>query len=120
MKKTKATNPELIELIVFLKKQSNTNNVEIWRDVAKRLARPRRRTVPVNVSRLNRFTNKRETVVVPGKVLGTGEIDHPITVTAFGFSAKAEEKIVAARGKCISFIDLVKKNPKGSKVKIIG
>jgi len=59
-------------------------------------------------------------VVVPGKVLGAGEINHPVIVAAFSFSEKAKEKIKAAKGKCLSFIDLIKKNPKGSNVKIIG
>jgi len=58
--------------------------------------------------------------VVPGKVIGTGKIDHPITVAAFSFSEKAKEKIKVARGKAISLLQLIKKNPKGSNVKIIG
>lgn len=120
MKKVKATNPELIELIRFLKKQSNTNNAKIWRSVAKLLAKPKRRRVAVNVSRLNRCTEKNETVAVPGKVLGAGRIDHPIKVTAFTFSEKAKTKIKAAKGKCLSFFELVKKNPKGSNVKVVG
>jgi ribosomal protein L18E len=41
-------------------------------------------------------------------------------VTAFAFSAEAKRKISAANGKCMSFSDLIKKNPTGSKVKIIG
>jgi ribosomal protein L18E len=41
-------------------------------------------------------------------------------VTAFSFSAKAKGKINAAKGKCMPFADLIKKDPKGSKVKIIG
>jgi large subunit ribosomal protein L18e len=120
LKKTRTTNPELIKLIMFLRKQSNENKAEIWRTVAERLAKPRRRTNAVNISRLNRFTKKGEMVVVSGKVLGTGEISHPITVTAFSFSARARDKINAAKGKCMSFADLIKKDPKGSKVKIIG
>lgn len=120
MKKLKTMNPELIELIRFLKKQSRENKAEIWRDIAQRLAKPRRERVTVNLSRLNRYTQKRETVVIPGKVLGTGEINHPITVTAFAFSEKAKEKIMAAKGKYLSFSELVKKKPKGSNVKIIG
>jgi len=52
--------------------------------------------------------------------LGAGEINHPITVAAFTFSENAESKIKTAKGKCISIFDLVKKNPKGSNVKIIG
>ncbi len=35
----------------------------------------------------------------PVKVLGTGEIDRPLTVSAHGFSSSAEKKIVAAGGK---------------------
>lgn len=120
MRKTKATNPELLETIDFLKKQSRENKAEIWRDIAERLAKPRRRNKIVNLSRLNRFTKKNETVVVPGKVLGTGEIGHAITVAAFAFSEKARQKIAAARGKCVSLLEIVKKNPKGSKIRIIG
>jgi large subunit ribosomal protein L18e len=120
VKKTKATNPELLEVISFLKKQCRQNDAEIWRDVAERLAKPRRRGLVVNLSRLNRFTHKSETVVVAGKVLAAGKLSHPVTIAAFAFSAKAREKIKAARGKCLSFVDLIKKNPKGSNVKIIG
>ncbi|MEM3769717.1 MAG: 50S ribosomal protein L18e [Candidatus Bathyarchaeia archaeon] len=120
MRKVEATNPELIETIRFLKKQSAENEAKIWRSIAELLAKSRRKRVAVNISRLNRYTEKNETVVVPGKVLGAGEIDHPITVAAFAFSQKAREKIKRARGKCLSIIELVKKNPKGSKVKIIG
>jgi len=120
VKKIKTTNPELIELIRFLRKQSKENKVGIWRDFAERLAKQRRKRIAVNLSHLNRHTKKNETVVVAGKVLGAGEIEHPITVAAFAFSGKAEQKIKAAKGKCISFSDLIKKNPKGSNVKIMG
>ena len=120
MKKVKATNPELIELSRFLKKQSNANSAKIWRSVAELLVKAKRRRVTVNVSHLNRCTRKNETVAVPGKVLGAGRINHPIKVAAFTFSEKARTKITAGKGKCLSFFELVKKNPKGSNVKIIG
>jgi large subunit ribosomal protein L18e len=76
--------------------------------------------VVVNLSRLERYTEKSETVVVPGKVLASGQIKHPITVAAFAYSEKAAEKIGIARGKCVSFADLIKKNPTGANVKILG
>ena len=120
MKKLKTTNPELIELVRFLKKQGRENNAEIWRDIAENLAKSRRKRLTVNLSRLNRYTHKNETVAVPGKILSAGELDHPITVSAFAFSEKAREKISAAKGKCLSFTDLIKKNPKGSNIKMIG
>ncbi|MGC8895423.1 MAG: 50S ribosomal protein L18e [Candidatus Bathyarchaeia archaeon] len=120
MRKVKATNPQLIELINFLKKESRENKVNVWKDIAERLAKPNKRRIAVNLSRLNRHTKRNDVVAVPGKVLGAGEINHPITVAAFAFSAKAKEKIKAAKGKCLSYFDLIKKNPKGSNVKIIG
>ena len=120
MKQVKTTNPELRKLIIFLRKQSRENKVSIWRDIAERLAKPRRRRIAVNVSRLNRYTQRNETVVVPGKVLGAGEMEHSITVAAFAFSEAAKTKIIAARGKCLSFSDLIKKKPNGSNIRIIG
>ncbi len=118
--KTKSTNPQLIQLIQSLRQKSKENNAKIWKDIAKRLAKPRRRRTTVNLSRLNRHTSKNETVVVPGKVLGSGRINHPIKVAAFSFSRKADQKIKAAKGKTLSILQLANKNPKGSKVKIIG
>jgi len=120
VKKSKTTNPELIKLIRFLREQSRKNNVEIWKDVAERLSKPRRKRITVNISRLNRYTEKKETIVVPGKVVGTGKINHPITVAAFAFSETAKEKVKAARGRTLSVVQLIKKNPKGSNIKMIG
>lgn len=59
-------------------------------------------------------------MVVPGKVLGAGKMDHPIHVAAFAFSDQARQKILKAKGKCLSILELAKKNPKGTNVKIIG
>ena len=120
MRETNTTNPQLIELIRFLKKQGRENKAKVWRDIAERLAKPRRNSIAVNLSRLNRHTKKNDVVIVPGKVLGTGDLAHPVIVAAFSFSKTAKEKITTSRGKCLSFDELIKKNPKGSNVKIIG
>ncbi len=88
--------------------------------MADRLSRSRRRRIAVNVSRLNRYTKEGETAVVPGKVLGAGKIDHPLHVAAFAFSEQARLKILKAKGKCLSILELVERNPKGTNVKIIG
>ncbi len=114
------TNPQLVELIRFLRRKSRENDVRIWRDIAERLARPRRRRLTVNLSQLNRHTEINQTAAVPGKVLSVGELGHPITIAAFEFSEKAREKITASKGKCVSFFDLIEKNPRGSDVKILG
>jgi len=119
VRKIKSTNPELVNVVNLLKKQSKENDVGIWRDVAERLSKPRRNSVAVNVSRLNRYTHRSETVMVPGKVLGTGQIGHSLTVGAFPFQRKPERNR-GCKGQVSVLDDLVKKNPKGSKIKIIG
>jgi len=103
-----------------LRKKSREGEARIWRSVADRLSRSRRRRIAVNVSRLNRYTKEGETAVVPGKVLGAGKIDHPLHVAAFAFSEQARLKILKAKGKCLSILELVERNPKGTNVKIIG
>ena len=119
MKKLKATNPELISLIRDLKKQSQESRTDVWRSLAERLTGSKRNRAAVNISRLNRYTKKGETVVVPGKVLGAGKADHPLTVAAFSFSDVAKSKIRAVKGNCLSIRDLMKKNPTGKNVKLM-
>jgi large subunit ribosomal protein L18e len=119
MKKTKTTNPELIKITRTLRKKSRENKAKIWRDIADRLGRSRQRRVTVNVSHLSRHTKRGETVAIPGKVLGSGEINHPIKVAAFAFSKQAKSKILNAKGKCLPIQELAEKNPKGTNVRII-
>lgn len=119
MRETKTTNPEIIQLIKYLKKQSKEKEAGIWLDVAEYLSKPSRHRIAVNLSTINRHTEENVTVVVPGKVLATGTLDHAVTVAAFSASEKAKEKLAAAKAKYLSISELVEQNPKGSNVKII-
>jgi large subunit ribosomal protein L18e len=119
MRQTKTTNPQLIQLIKQLKKESKEKEAPIWLDVAEQLSQPRTQRAAVNLSRISRNTKKNETVVVPGKILGTGTIDHAITVAAFNVSDKAKAKLEAAKAKYLSIPELLEKNPKGANIKII-
>ena len=119
MKETKTTNPELIHLIRLLKKQSNENQAGIWLDVAEYLSKSRSLRVAVNLSVINRNTKRSDVVVVPGKILASGSLNHAVTVASFDASQKAKEKIVAAKAKYLSIPELLEKNPKGANVKII-
>jgi large subunit ribosomal protein L18e len=120
LRETKSPNPEIVQLIRFLKKQSKEKEANIWLDVAAYLSKPSRQRIAVNLSRINRHTEKSDTIVVPGKVLGSGMLDHAVTVAAFNLSEKAKEKLTAAKAKYMSISELVEKNPTGSNVKIIG
>jgi large subunit ribosomal protein L18e len=120
VKKLKATNPELIMLIRDLKKKSQESQTELWLSLAERLSTSKRSRIAVNVSRLNRYTKDGETIAVPGKVLGAGKADHPMTVAALAFSDVAQAKILKAKGNCLSIRDLMEKNPAGKNVKLMG
>ncbi|MCX8171893.1 MAG: 50S ribosomal protein L18e [Candidatus Bathyarchaeota archaeon] len=120
MRRVKATNPNLMRLLYILRKAARKNKAEVWRTAAEYLSKPRRRRVAVNLSRINRYTRDGDVVMVPGKVLGSGLITHSVTVAAFAFSNQARQKIVGAKGKCLSIPELIELNPKGSNVKIIG
>lgn len=119
MRETKTTNPQLIELIGLLRKQSREKQAPIWLDVADQLAKTRSARAAVNLGKINRNTEKADVVVVPGKILASGVIDHPVTVASFEVSEKAKAKLEAAKVKYISITELLEKSPKGSNVKII-
>jgi large subunit ribosomal protein L18e len=119
MRDSNTPNPELIKLIRYLKKQGREKQANIWLDVAEHLSKPSRQRIAVNLTSINRNTKKADTIVVPGKILGTGNLNHTITVAAFDMSGKAREKLKAAKATSISIPDLVEKNPKGSNIKII-
>ena len=119
VKKINKTNPNLIELINKLNKQSKSENAAIWKDVANRLSRSNRRTAEVNLSDINRYAEAGETVLVPGKVLSNGDLTEKVDVVAFKFSTKAQEKIESAGEECISIDEVLKANPKGSNIRIM-
>ncbi|MGA3059979.1 MAG: 50S ribosomal protein L18e [Candidatus Bathyarchaeia archaeon] len=119
MRETKSTNPELIKLIRLLKKESREKQAAIWLDVADYLSKTRSQRISVNLSRINRNTKRSDVVVVPGKLLGSGSINHAVTVASFGASEKAKAKLVVAKAKYLSIPELLEKNPKGANIKII-
>jgi len=119
MKKIKKTNPRLVALIDDLKAATRNDGSAIWRDVAKRLEKPRRNYAAVNVSKINRHTSPDDLGLVTGKVLGSGELDHKVTVAALQFSEQAALKIRSAGGECLRIEELVEKHPEGSGIIIL-
>ncbi len=114
------TNPERLKTIRLLRKIARENKAKIWWRIAELLEKPKRRRIAVNLSRINRYTRPGDVAVIPGKALGAGSLNHPVTVAAFSFSDKAKAKIEAAGGKCLTIEELAASNPKGSNVKLLG
>lgn len=118
-KRTGPTNPLLQDLIKELKKKALEQKVNIWKRIAEDLERSTRQRRVVNIYRINKFTKDNETVIVPGKVLSVGELDHKVVVAAFSFSNSAFEKINKV-GKAMPINKLIQESPKGKKIRIMG
>jgi len=117
--KSRKSNPRITTLISLLKTTSRENEVNIWRDIADRLEAPARNYAEVNLSKINRYANNGEIIIVPGKVLGSGMLQVPVRVAALNFSQAASEKIRQADGECMTIEDLITTNPKGRRVRIL-
>lgn len=106
---------ETIKVAAELEKAYRKTKKSIWLDLAGRLKKPRRQRAEVNLWKINKLAKilGSKTIVVPGKVLGFGELQNKATVIALEFSGKAEEKI-NANGKALSFQEALEKkiNPK--------
>ena len=120
VKRTGSTNHLLRNLINDLKKNSKEQGMNIWKRVALDLEKSTRQRRSVNLSRINRHTKENEVIVVPGKVLGTGVVEHKLTISAYQFSQSAKEKLEKNGSKIISLMELSKDNPKGKGIRIIG
>ena len=119
-KRTGTTNPHLKNLVAELKKKAIQDASPFWKRLALDLERPTRNRRAVNLSRINRFTKDNETIVVPGKVLGSGLLDHKITVAAFSFSEGALEKLKKQNCSTLSISELLQTKTKTSDIRIIG
>ncbi|WP_227376098.1 50S ribosomal protein L18e [Haladaptatus halobius] len=113
------TNPRLSSLIAELKSVSRDSDADVWSDVATRLEKPRSTHAEVNLGRIERYAQEDETVVVPGKVLGSGVLQKNITVAAVDFSSTAQTKIEQANGEPIRLEQAIEQNPNGSNVRVI-
>jgi len=120
MSRTGPTNPILQNIISELKKRAKEQNAPLWKRIATDLERATRQRRIVNLSILNRNTKLGEMVIIPGKLLGSGMLEHKLTVSAFQISAGAKEKLKHAGANIVSLLDISKENPKGKRIRIIG
>ena len=107
------------ELLSSLKKQSIENKDGVWKRVALELERPTRQHRVVNLSKIEKYTNDNDVVIVPGKLLSGGELTKKVTIIAYTFSEKALEKI-NGKASILSIEDALKKYPNAKNIKIIG
>jgi len=120
LKKKGPRNEAVKEAIVLLEKAGRKEKQALWKDVAKRLGKPRRNRASVNLWKLDALNEKlgKKFLLVPGKVLGTGMLEKPLNVIALEFSETARKKI-AEKGRVMSIADVLEEKIKPSEVAIV-
>ena len=112
-------NQILKDTIKTLEEASRDQDKPIWKALAKELDKPKRRRTSINLSRINRYTKEDEVVAVPGKVLASGHLRHPVKVAAFSFSDMAAQKIKDAKGETMSLVELLESGIEPGKIRIM-
>lgn len=118
-KSTLTTNQVLFNTIKDLKKLSNKTGEGLWKAVAEKLSASASQRPQVNLTKIEKFVKEAETVIVPGKLLGDGQISKKVTIISFSASDSAKEKVTKAGGSVVSIREYISKKPDG-KIRIIG
>lgn len=79
-----------------------------WKSIYKRVYVSRRRRISVNINRINQYSKEGDNIIVPGKVLSQGKLDHSVNITAISFSEKAKKELAESKSKTISLDDMLK------------
>ncbi len=121
MKKTGAIRLETQKLVAEIRKHGKKTKQKIFIVIAEQLGKARRQQVEVNLSKLGKIAeaNKKKILVVPGKVLSSGNAFAGMETAAFKFSAGAKKKIEEAKGKAISLKQLVESKAKPSEMVLV-
>jgi large subunit ribosomal protein L18e len=119
LQKRVPTNPELVSTVSYLKRQSRQSQTPLWSAVASYLSKSRRSRIVLNLGQVSRHVKEGEVVVVPGKVLSSGDPQPKLTIAAFKFSPQTLAKVAKAGGRCIPIQKLVEENPHGTNVRLL-
>ena len=107
-------------MVKDLKQASKKNEAPIWSKLANLALKSSSSKHVVNLTRINKITKQNDVLFVPGKVLGTGNMSHKITLSSFSISTTAAGKIIQSGGNIMTYSDMIKKFPTGKGVIIFG
>jgi len=107
------TSSEIVDTLTATKKNKE------WSKVSQIISGSRRRYSSVNLKEIDKETKTGDTIIVPGKVLGQGNITKKIRVCAINFSESARDKMKENKGEVVTILEEIKKNPKAEGIKIL-
>lgn len=90
-----------------------------WNKIAQIVSGGRRSYPDINLSQIDKESSDGDILVIPGKVLGNGNLTKKVKICALYFSSSAFQKIKESKCEAIKLVDEIKKNPNAEGVKII-
>ena len=109
----KKLNPEVVETIFQAKKNKK------WLEVADILTRPRRLKTILNLDQIDKVSKEGDTIVVPGKVLGEGNVTKRFRLVALKFSDEAGKKLKEKKCEVVSLKEEITKNKEAKGIRIL-
>ncbi|MBU0957417.1 MAG: 50S ribosomal protein L18e [Nanoarchaeota archaeon] len=107
------TNVELVGTILSAKKADK------WVKISHLISVPTRKQSKINLEEIDKNSQEGETILVPGKVLGVGDVSKKIRVVALKFSESAIKKLKDKKCEIVSVKEEIKVNPLAKGIKII-
>ena len=92
---------------------------EAWLKIAAILSGSTIRLPAKNLYEINTVAETGDVIVIPGKVLSTGELTKKIKIVALSISQIAKESLKESKSEFIPLIEEIRKNPKAEGVKIL-
>lgn len=104
---------EIVETILLAKKN------KAWNKIAQIIGGSRKKYSSINLKEIDNCSQDGDIVVVPGKVLSSGNLDKKVKICAVNFSESAKEKLKNAKVECFKILEEIEKNPEAKGVKIL-
>lgn len=103
-----------------LKRHYQKSKQKIWKAASDEVLASRKNRPQVNVGEISKNSKEGSKVLVAGKVLGLGDIDHKVTVGAYSFSRSAKKKIESSGGVCLGIQEFIDSSAKVKDVLMLG
>ena len=87
--------------------KAGSKNPKLISYIIKLASKPKRSRPSVNLSKLDRLAKENESIIVPGKVLGSGTISKKINIAAVDFSDGARSKLNSAKCNIVKIEELL-------------
>ncbi|NMC05449.1 MAG: 50S ribosomal protein L18e [Candidatus Lokiarchaeota archaeon] len=111
--------PNDINTRKLIRKLENTK-ILVFKEIASILKGARRARPEANLAHINRVVKDGDVIVVPGKVLGSGALEHKnVTIGALAWSESVAEKAKTAGAKLLSLPQILEQYPNGSNIRLV-